>query len=1745
MIFVRRLAAGLPLVAVLLVLVLVTGEKDPARPSIPDQRDWDSHSRKPRAAAALVSKAPHAFREWLESYRANPTPSSLKQGIKLARERRAILKELIQIEPARALRQAIGKNERLGLPKEIEELLETPVSTAASFERIVSCYTGDLQRPEGAPTEERFVTFEDQRYRAFTHGRRTHLQTKDRISVIGISIDDVMAVSSDPVREVSDINGPAVEAFGVTHRFSTEEEAEHYVAMVLADEDASGPGGVEDVAASAWTEGDKRILYLRVRFADDDPTYEPVSLATAQSHQDDVAEHYRIASYGRLNVTTVFPDMITLSQNKSAYVGNALGTMMNEAQDIAITMGQAQGVDWDYRNFDFYTIISDRGIGPYAGVAQVGGRKSHHQRGYTSLRTAGHEFGHNLGLLHAYYNYSSDLSPRGTTPTDGLGRVEYGHRFSVMSAQSGSDFDNPLIPHFTAHEKWRLDWITDAEIEDITTGSQSGTYRLYQNDVEGVTGLKALRVPSGGSLSKYWLSYRTAWKQPNRGSDNNYLLNGLLFNWTGSGGGTSTLLDMTPYSNPGSTSGAFWTQDNSDKWDSSLLIGRTYTDRESKVSITPMARGGTAPNEYLDVHVHLNTGSEEELLGEGAACKAIIPTAATATGTDWTGVSFDDSSWTYSGPSGVGYDTGSDYQPYIGVDVLAMRSVNESCYIRVPFTLDPGIDPASLESLRLDMRYDDGFVAYLNGVKIAEANAPADPQWNSGATQTNSDSNAVNFQEFNASAGLSALVAGQNVLAIHGLNSGLTSSDFLMQPVLTAVTSGQPNNPPVVSLAASTLVANVNQDVTFTTTASDPDGDVLAYAWDFDIGDTFAPEGLNSPVAVRRWSSAGNYVVTITCSDRKGGVTSKQVMVKVGSPSVEGTVSGRVFQGGQPVAGARVFVKGSDKQTTTLSDGTFLMAGLSSSSPVTLGAMLDGDVFQPSVAMPIVPGSETKLVDFWSYGSPPPSSPNQALTLSPPTVSTEIGSPVQLEARLWDNSQAGEDLVPFGDLWNYLDTGVAPDSSWTNAGFDDSTWLSGPAELGYGDSQNTVVSFGANSSDKHITTWFRRTFSVNNAAGISRLKLSVKRDDGIRVFLNGVEVARDNLTSGTVNPGTEARNEVSSSVEGILLTYSVDPSLLVEGNNIIAAEVHLEDNDSNDMSFDLELSAARNLTVIDPLWSVSPAGAAVSPTGVFTATQPGSYTVTATSGAISETVEVSVSSDGSIGIVALEDIIWEYDNEARFQITRTGVLSEEATIPLAISGTASSGSDYLALPSAAFFPAGVSQIEIAVAPVDDQLKEEGEPVTVSLIAGDLFANVAPAAATITILDDDNAVTVTPNAGEDGVAVTQSNYQLGGTLSGVEEFIARGADWKYNDAGVALPSTWRNPGFNDSEWPRNSAKFGYGDNNEVTTIDFGGSGSNKHITTYFRRRFHLDSPSDYSDLKASLLLDDGAVLYLNGTEVLRDNLPTGTIEFSTRANSAVGGSDETTFFEWTLDETQLVAGENVLTVEVHQNSPSSSDLGFDLGLDASLTDPVSSNNVAWSQESGPGTAVFESPGDPASGVTFDQAGTYILRLTDLDSGRFDEVSILVNEALSYQRWIEDYTVADPNPVLDSDFDGVPNLLEFAFGGDPTVAADVEIPALTEDPQPTGDLFFSYRRLREQNSGDATGSTGDGYLIYGVSYTVEATDTLGSWSTASSRLNVQLEGLPVDQGDGTELVRLRLTLPPGNNKQWFVRLRVTGQ
>ncbi len=179
-------------------------------------------------------------------------------------------------------------------------------------------------------------------------------------------------------------------------------------------------------------------------------------------------------------------------------------------------------------------------------------------------------------------------------------------------------------------------------------------------------------------------------------------------------------------------------------------------------------------------------------------------------------------------------------------------------------------------------------------------------------------------------------------------------------------------------------------------------------------------------------------------------------------------------------------------------------------------------------------------------------------------------------------------ISPWGATWRYLDTGTAPASTWTQLTFADTTWKSGPAELGYGDGDETTVvednptpGYQTGVTNRYITTWFRRRFTLTGAAQVTGLSGRLLRDDGVAVYLNGGEIWRDNLAAGA-GPTTPALTSISGAAEAAQLTKTLSPASLVEGENILAVEIHQQAADSSDVSFNLELTGARPTAPPDP-----------------------------------------------------------------------------------------------------------------------------------------------------------------------------------------------------------------------------------------------------------------------------------------------------------------------------------------------------------------------------------------------------------------------------------------------------------------------------------------------------------------------------------------------------------------------------------
>jgi len=164
-----------------------------------------------------------------------------------------------------------------------------------------------------------------------------------------------------------------------------------------------------------------------------------------------------------------------------------------------------------------------------------------------------------------------------------------------------------------------------------------------------------------------------------------------------------------------------------------------------------------------------------------------------------------------------------------------------------------------------------------------------------------------------------------------------------------------------------------------------------------------------------------------------------------------------------------------------------------------------------------------------------------------------------------------------------------------------------------------------------------------------------------------------------------------------------------------------------------------------------------------------------------------------------------------------------------------------------------------------------------------------------------------------------------------EFVPFGSSWKYLDNGTDQGTAWRQGGFNDSGWAQGPAQLGYGDGDEATVVGFGPDANNKFITTYFRQSFNVADASAVAALALEIVRDDGAVVYLNGTEVFRTNMPGGSFTYTTTASSAVGGASESAIHTTSLNPALLVTGSNQLAVEIHQSSGTSSDISFNLRL----------------------------------------------------------------------------------------------------------------------------------------------------------------------------------------------------------------------
>lgn len=197
------------------------------------------------------------------------------------------------------------------------------------------------------------------------------------------------------------------------------------------------------------------------------------------------------------------------------------------------------------------------------------------------------------------------------------------------------------------------------------------------------------------------------------------------------------------------------------------------------------------------------------------------------------------------------------------------------------------------------------------------------------------------------------------------------------------------------------------------------------------------------------------------------------------------------------------------------------------------------------------------------------------------------GQPTTLTNGRWQFISDDTDsvtLLESGSTWSYLDDGSDQGTEWRHVSFDDTSWATGPGQLGYGDGDEaTVIGFGPDADNRYVTTYFRTRFDVSDAASFSALQFNSIFDDGMAVYLNGTEILRSELpadatfdTLSTTLKGQEVENAINT------FTIGAIEGLLVEGTNVLAVEVHQGGPDSPDVSFDMEISGFAESDFLTP-----------------------------------------------------------------------------------------------------------------------------------------------------------------------------------------------------------------------------------------------------------------------------------------------------------------------------------------------------------------------------------------------------------------------------------------------------------------------------------------------------------------------------------------------------------------------------------
>jgi hypothetical protein len=378
-----------------------------------------------------------------------------------------------------------------------------------------------------------------------------------------------------------------------------------------------------------------------------------------------------------------------------------------------------------------------------------------------------------------------------------------------------------------------------------------------------------------------------------------------------------------------------------------------------------------------------------------------------------------------------------------------------------------------------------------------------------------------------------------------------------------------------------------------------------------------------------------------------------------------------------------------------------------------------------------------------------------------------------------------------------------------------------------------------------------------------------------------------------------------------------------------------------------------------------------------------------------------------------------------------------------------------------------------------------------------------------VATDDSSATRTspPNPVTAVPALQQSRIVLPG-----------GAAWRYQDTGIDPGPAWTTLGYDSGSWKLGNAKLGYGEGDESTVVGFGPTETDKYITTWFRHEFTLGDGPAVTSATLRIVRDDGVVVYLNDSEIHRDNLPEGIIDPSTTALAAVSGVDESAWYSVPIPAEAVAVGENVLAVEVHQVNGTSSDLSFNAEFEVieTLFGPVIRTQPTSQSAAAGGTASFSviAEGTPPfayqwrfQGQPIPGATQSVLNLESLLPQQAGAYQVVVgNAAGSATSWEALLTIH----TGDADGDGLPDDWESDHELDPNDS--------TGDDGAGGDPDHDASTNREEYDAGTDPQSPDSVLRLSVVGLNSEGDTLTLGFEAVAGRSYTLQTFPLLSGQG---------------------------